>query len=336
MRKVNLFDCQLEEHLDRGTIANRGTSVATRIGAHRIGAGLYKTDQGRWVWPYHYHHGIEEWLYVVSGSPVLRDPAGERTLNAGDTVCFPSGHSGAHTVAGPGRVVIFSFGGWPDPSVCVYPDSDKVGTRPGDTGVPGLDNLNFRRADAVGYWYEEGSAEPPETLELVRPPEIPHGPPVVNLMEVPANDPDLREDRPDGFRRRFARIGRLLGAERLGATLIEIDPGQGGAPYHCAHGREEWLLALAGIITVRHPEGTERLTAGDIVCFPDGPAGARRLTNEWSVTARGIVFSTQEIPSVREYLELRKMMVRYSPDHDAHVFPLASGEDAIYWQGGLV
>ena len=37
------------------------------------------------------------------------------------------------------------------PSVSVYPDSDKLGTRPGVDA----DRLNFRRADGVDYWEGE-------------------------------------------------------------------------------------------------------------------------------------------------------------------------------------
>lgn len=330
MRRVNLFDCELDEPEGRGTIAKRGAMLAPRLGAERIGAGLYEVEAGRWVWPYHYHHGVEEWLYVVSGSPSLRDPRGERTLKGGDLACFPSGHEGAHTVGGPGRFVIFSLGGWPAPSVSVYPDSDKVGARAGDTGVHGLDNLNFRRSDAVDYWYGEGSEEPVAPPEPVRAPE-PGYRPVYNVGEIEAHPSEL--EQPDGFQRRVRRLGRMLGAERLGATLCELDAGQGAAPYHCEHGREEWLLVLTGTPALRHPEGEDRLVAGDLVCFPDGPAGARRLTNPGTDVTRAILFSTQDIPSVREYLDRRMMMVRYSHAHDAVVFPLS---DFWYWEGGLV
>jgi hypothetical protein len=37
-------------------------------------------------------------------------------------------------------------------SVCVYPDSDKVGARPSGGGP---DWLDFRRGDAVDYWEGE-------------------------------------------------------------------------------------------------------------------------------------------------------------------------------------
>jgi uncharacterized cupin superfamily protein len=333
VRMVNLFDCELDGADGRGTIANRGAMLGPKLGAERIGAGLYESAAGRWVWPYHYHHGVEEWLYVIAGTPVLRDPRGERTLQAGDLVCFPSGHEGAHTVGGPGRFVMLSTGGRPGPSLCVYPDSDKLGARPGRTGVPGLDNLDFRRQDAVDYWYGEGSGEPVKPREIVRPPESGYRP-VYNVGELEAADP--QREAPDGFRRRSRPVGKLLGAERLGATLCELDPGQGAAPYHCEHGREEWLLVLTGTPALRHPEGEDRLAPGDVVCFPDGRAGARRLTNPGPDLVRAIFFSTQEIPSIREHLDSRKVMIRYSRDHDAFFRNWDTPENAEYWEGGLV
>jgi uncharacterized cupin superfamily protein len=334
MRKVNLFDCELDGQFEHGTIANRGAALGPKLAAERIGAGLYEVDDGRWVWPFHYHHGVEEWLYVVGGSPVLRDRRGERELIAGDFVCFPSGHVGAHTVGGPARFVIFSIGGSPEPSVSVYPDSDKIGVRPGDTGVPGLDNLDFPREAAVDYWYREGSSDPVEHPEPVRPPRPHYRPHAVNIAEVEAEDSDREQS--DGFRRRFRRLGPLLAADRLGATLIELDPGQGGAPYHCEHGREEWLLVLAGAPLLRHPGGEALLAAGDVACFPDGPDGARRLTNPGPEVVRAIFFSTQELPSIREHLDTRTMMVRYSRDHDAFFVDPHAPEGREDGDGGLV
>jgi hypothetical protein len=37
-----------------------------------------------------------------------------------------------------------------EPSISVYPDSDKLGTRPGAGGD--TDDRTFRRVDAVDYW----------------------------------------------------------------------------------------------------------------------------------------------------------------------------------------
>jgi len=229
--------------------------------------------------------------------------------------------------------VMLSAGGRPHASICVYPDSDKVGSRPGKTGVPGLDDLDFPRDAAVDYWFGEGSDEPTEPPELVRAPESGYRP-VYNVTKLEVAASEL--DQPDGYRRRVRRVGKLLGAERLEAVLFELDPGQGTAPYHCEHGREESLLVLTGTPALRHPEGEERLAPGDIVCFPDGPAGARRLTNPGTDLSRGIFFSTADVPSMREYLETRKLMIRYSRDHDAFFHDWDTPENAEYWEGGLV
>jgi uncharacterized cupin superfamily protein len=109
---------------------------------------VFEIEAGQRVWPYHYHHGVEEWLLVIDGTPTVRQPDGEHVLRRGDVVCFPSGEAGAHAVHGPGRFLVLSVA---EPNtVCVYPDSDKVGARPGDRGSP--DRLDFRRSDAVDYW----------------------------------------------------------------------------------------------------------------------------------------------------------------------------------------
>lgn len=125
-----------------------GVSARERTGDELIGAGLYELGPGNQLWPYHFHAGNEEWAVVVTGTPVLRTPEGERELRAGDVVGFPQGEEGAHTFYNRGsestRIVIFSTlrSGYP-----TYPDSDKVAAG----------GRVFRRSDAVGYWDGEES-----------------------------------------------------------------------------------------------------------------------------------------------------------------------------------
>ena len=149
MLRFNVLTGELPAEQDRLGYAWRGRrGLAHELGLHWFGASVYELAVGQWTFPYHYHHGVEEWLYVVAGAPTLREASGERVLAPGDVVCFPSGADGAHAVRGPGRVVIFSVVA-AAASVSVYPDSDKVGARPpGDSP----DRLNFRRGDAVDYW----------------------------------------------------------------------------------------------------------------------------------------------------------------------------------------
>jgi uncharacterized cupin superfamily protein len=154
MERFNVFSGELPTQPDRSGYAWRGRfGVARDLGLRNLGASVYELPGDASTFPYHYHYGVEEWLYVVAGSPTLRDPGGERTLAPGDLVAFASGPSGAHTVRGPGRIVIFS--GMPaaaGASVAIYPDSGKVGVRPRGGGP---DRLNFRRETAVDYWEGE-------------------------------------------------------------------------------------------------------------------------------------------------------------------------------------
>jgi len=151
MRRFNLLSAELEaENEHRPEYHHAAAKVGDAIGGERIGATLYELGEGERVCPYHYHYGHEEWLYVVAGEPTLRSPEGERTLQPGDTVCFPAGPEGAHDVRGPGRVLLFSANRWPE--VVVYPDSDKLGARPAPWPAHIQDRGNFRRSDAVDYW----------------------------------------------------------------------------------------------------------------------------------------------------------------------------------------
>jgi uncharacterized cupin superfamily protein len=148
MEVFNLLDGKLDDVERQAGWQMRSARVGALLGAVRIGGSVYELAEDRQSFPYHYHHGVEEWLLVVAGEPTLRTPDGERKLAPGDTVCFPAGAGGAHAVRGPGRVLLLSANR--DPSISVYPDSEKLGTRPAGDGNP--DRLNFRRADAVDYW----------------------------------------------------------------------------------------------------------------------------------------------------------------------------------------
>jgi uncharacterized cupin superfamily protein len=156
VRRFNVLSAELdleeEEHVRPG-FGRRSTRVGDVVGGALIGGTVYDLDEGERVCPYHYHHGQEEWLYVVSGTPTLRSPAGERPLRPGDVVCFVRGPEGAHAVRGPGRVLLLSANRWPE--VVVYPDSDKLGARPAPWPEQKPDRGNFRRSDAVDYWYGE-------------------------------------------------------------------------------------------------------------------------------------------------------------------------------------
>jgi uncharacterized cupin superfamily protein len=145
VRRFNVLAPEFDHASERDGYRWRGARVGHALGAQLIGATLLELGGGQRSHPYHWHHGMEEWLLVVAGSPLVRTPDDERALRPGDVVCFPVGPGGGHQVTGPGTVLILSANRAPE-SV-EYPESGKVGVRP-----PGR---TFRTADSVDYWEGE-------------------------------------------------------------------------------------------------------------------------------------------------------------------------------------
>lgn len=105
---------------------------------------------------------------------------------------------------------------------------------------------------------------------------------------------------------RATRIGAQIGAERLGASIYELESGAMASPLHFHHGSEEMLFVLAGEPTLR--TGTEAadervLATGEIVSFPAGRAGTHQILNRSEQPARVLICSTNDLPEVAEQVE---------------------------------
>lgn len=146
--------------------------------------------------------------------------------------------------------------------------------------------------------------------------------PVVNACAV---DVEADTESPPGFRTSYRQLGPLLGAELLGGTVYEFEPGERTGPYHYEYGNEECLLVLSGTPTLRHPEGRDVLAVGDLVFFPDGADGAHQLINESSEVARVLIMSTMRVPFGCVYPDSGKVSTF------GGVFRLADVAD--YWEG---
>ena len=113
-----------------------------------LGASIWEIHPGGENWN-HFHHGSDELLIVLRGSPTVRTPDGVRTLKEGDVMSFPRGPEGAHAITNEtdevARVVIVSTNAAPD--VSEYPDAGKIGINTG-----GDDWRLFRPSDSVEYY----------------------------------------------------------------------------------------------------------------------------------------------------------------------------------------
>jgi len=272
------------------------------LSSSMIGATVFEIEAGYTRGPYHYHDGVEEWMYVVSGNPVLLDPSGRRPLEPGTLVALQAGPDGAHTVDGPGRIVMFSVGarGWGEAFTSVYLDANKVGCKPG---------VQFLRSSALDTW-----AEP----AMVPVPAAPAG---------PCPQADLRSRQTDG-----SSLAERLGTQTWAPTLYELGAGETTGAYRYDWCREHWALVLAGTPTLRHPDGRDVLEPGDILCLPEGEAGAHEFLNDVDELTRLLICSTLvNGPSATVYPDQNTYVLRV-PGQTAYRFQLTDKLDD-YWDG---
>jgi uncharacterized cupin superfamily protein len=117
---------------------------------------------------------------------------------------------------------------------------------------------------------------------------------MANLLDP---DFDLDHER-EGFNYRRAKLGAQAGAERLGASLYEVPPGQALFPYHAHTDNEELLFVLAGTPHLRSPEGWRQLEEGEVVALPVGERGAHQVQNRGDSPARVLIVSEMNAPDI--------------------------------------
>lgn len=102
-------------------------------GSKQLGCSLYRQAPGKKAFPYHFHLGIEEAIFVLQGRARLRLGDDAFELGKGDYVALPTGPKHAHQIESVGSVDLeyLCFSTMTDPDVVVYPDSEKVGLAAG-------------------------------------------------------------------------------------------------------------------------------------------------------------------------------------------------------------
>ena len=115
-----------------------------------------------------------------------------------------------------------------------------------------------------------------------------------NLYEPSFDD---ESERP-GFRGRRAHLGRQAGAEHLGASLFELEPGCAAFPLHYHLGNEEMLVVISGETSLRELAGERPLAEGEVVALPRGEPGAHQIVNRGEAPARILIVSEMNAPDV--------------------------------------
>lgn len=157
--KVNQDSLEWET-AEQGSMKYRRKQLGDAADSDQLGCSLYELPAGSRSWPYHYHLGNEESLYVLSGSGTIRLDGDSSPLEAGDYVSLPADKRGAHRVINDGDEPLryLAVSTMHEPDLTVYPDSEKVGVfggaPPGSREERSLEGF-FRLGDAVDYWHGE-------------------------------------------------------------------------------------------------------------------------------------------------------------------------------------
>lgn len=105
-----------------------GARRVVRAEGGSLNASLWELAPGASQFVYHFHHGSEELLVVLRGTPTVRMHDGDHVLAEGDVVPFPRGPAGGHQIRNDGeettRVLVVAANANPD--VAEYPETGKV------------------------------------------------------------------------------------------------------------------------------------------------------------------------------------------------------------------
>jgi uncharacterized cupin superfamily protein len=107
-----------------------GARRVVRSPSNALGASMWEFQPGTGQFVYHFHHGGEELLIVLRGSPTVRMHDGDHALKEGDVVPFPRGPEGGHQIRNDAETVarVLIVAAHTNPDVAEYPDTGKVST----------------------------------------------------------------------------------------------------------------------------------------------------------------------------------------------------------------
>ncbi|KAJ1629825.1 RmlC-like cupin domain-containing protein [Pavlovales sp. CCMP2436] len=98
----------------------------------KLGCALCELEPGNTMWPFHYHLGSHEAIYVLTGTGTMRWGYPDSVMvsvSEGDFIAMPPGPECAHQLTNTGKTVLryLCIDSKSHPDVTVLPDSQKYG-----------------------------------------------------------------------------------------------------------------------------------------------------------------------------------------------------------------
>lgn len=130
-------------------------------------------------------------------------------------------------------------------------------------------------------------------------------PHVINLAEMAWDKISGPEGTRFGGERK--RVGMKIGAEKLGYSLFNVQPGKTAFPYHTHTGNEEMMYIIDGTATLRLGKDEIQVSAGDVIACPPGADFPHQLINTGETILTYFVVSTMEYPDISQYPDSNKI-----------------------------
>src|SRR5271167_3292078 len=86
----------------QGDFASRRRRLGPEAGGRALGCSHFEVPPGKTAFPFHFHSGFEEALFVLEGTGTARIGKDRVELRAGDYMAFPAGPDGAHALTNTG------------------------------------------------------------------------------------------------------------------------------------------------------------------------------------------------------------------------------------------
>jgi uncharacterized cupin superfamily protein len=170
--------------------------------------------------------------------------------------------------------------------------------------------------------------------------------PILNIAEVELM-PRPPQMAPKGaaaerYDARVGFIGRKIGAQKLGYSLIAVPPGKRAFPLHNHYVNEEMFFILEGSGEVHIGEAKYPVRRGDVIANPPGgPDTAHQIVNTGKDELRYLAVSTQISPDMVDYPRTNTgkfgVLAEMPPGPDGKPRRFAfighQGKGGDYWEG---
>ncbi len=161
---VNIDEVDAMER-GKGRFGASGKRLGRPAGAKSIGMNWMQLLPGKTSFPFHFHTGIEEGVFVLAGTGEMRIGKDKVAVKQGDYIAFPPGPDYAHTLTNTGThpLQYLALSNQNTTDICGYPDSKKfafAGMADPSTWPEGMwVRKMIKDQDSVDYFEGEDTGE---------------------------------------------------------------------------------------------------------------------------------------------------------------------------------